>query len=633
VFFGLAFAYVWLWVQPALIYSCGTITNFPVFYRGWSFFHETVRHPGGLIQYISAFASHLFYYSWAGAVVIAVQAWAISACTGYLLRAARLPGARLLRFVPAILVLVAYAQYRYHLPLFMAALAALAFASLHVRLTRAMSADARSVDVRSAVVYLALSAILYLIGAAAILPFAVLCAAYELCRGRWLQIGFYLPVALVLPYAVGVLAFRVSLVNAYTELLPVSWRVLGWVTREEMVATVYGVYLFPLLGLLAAALWNLYRARSSRRAMTEKPAGKPSKGRHPTPGKPRIGVLTKPAVLWTLGSMLLFAAGGAAAVLSLDTEQKALLEVHHYACRRMWPEVLAAARRCPDSIYAINAINRALYHTGQLGKDLCLYVQQADSLLITGDDHAVRYWHAFDTLMDLGLANQAEKNLTECLETFGEHPLILQRLAMVNLIKGRTEAARIYCGALKRTLFHDRWASECLSRLEVDPNLAGDAEIQRLRAGHLKKDSIAEFYDREAMLTALVEQGDGKGPQAQSNAVVHPNRMAFEYLTAWYLLNGQLPRIVEQIGRLDEFGYAEIPPLCQEAILIYAYGARKAVDLHGRAISPEVDRRFKHFSSVVNRHGNDKAAAIAELARDYRGSYFFYYFCTKVPNR
>ena len=77
-------------------------------------------------------------------------------------------------------------------------------------------------------------------------------------------------------------------------------------------------------------------------------------------------------------------------------------------------------------------------------------------LLITGDDHVVLYWHAFDTLMDLGLVNLAEKNLTECLETFGEHPLILERLATVNLVKGRTDAARIYLGVLRKTLFHHR---------------------------------------------------------------------------------------------------------------------------------------------------------------------------------
>ena len=88
------------------------------------------------------------------------------------------------------------------------------------------------------------------------------------------------------------------------------------------------------------------------------------------------------------------------------------------------------------------------------------------------------------------------------------------------------------------------------------------------------------------MLTGLVEQPGG-------------NRMAFEYLTTWYLLKGQLPKVVQQVEQLGDFGYTEIPPLCQEAILIYSYGARKSVDLQGRAISSETDRRFKHFSGIV----------------------------------
>ncbi|HSW00123.1 MAG TPA: DUF6057 family protein, partial [Sedimentisphaerales bacterium] len=234
------------------------------------------------------------------------------------------------------------------------------------------------------------------------------------------------------------------------------------------------------------------------------------------------------------------------------------------------------------------------------------------------------YWHAFDTLIDLGLMNQAEKNLTECLETFGEQPLILERLATVNLVKGRTEAARIYLGALRKTLFHHRWASEQVARLDADPDLSSDAEIQRLRVGYFGSGAPAEFYDPETLLTALI------GPETEQGS---RNRMAFEYLMAWNLLRSNLGRIARQVRRLSEFGYTEIPPLWQEAILIYAYGAGKTDILKALAIHPEIERRFKNFSAIVNRHGVDKAAAILELARDYRGSFFFYYFCTKVANR
>ncbi|HSW02185.1 MAG TPA: DUF6057 family protein, partial [Sedimentisphaerales bacterium] len=404
VFFGLGFAYLWLWVKPALIASCGTVTNFPVFYKGWPFFLQTVRTPGGFLQYVSAFASQMFHFSWAGAAVITLHAWALSACTGYLLRKAGLPGARVLRFVPAIFMLVAYARYSYHLPLFLGALASAAFASLYVQ----SAGRARS----PLGVFLGLFGILYLAGAAASLPFAAFCAAYELRDRRRLRAGLYAIAAALLPYVLGVLVFRISLDNAYTELLPVSWRVLGWPTRQTMIAAVYVAYLFPIAGVLAAGLWDL------------------AKGRLATRRFPR------PAVAWALGTLALFGIGGAATWLSTDAGQRALLEVHHYACRRQWPQVLVAAYRCPAEAHAVNAINRALYHQGRLGRDLFLYIQPPEALLITGDDRIVQYWHAFDTLIDLGLMNQAEKNLTECLETFGEQPLILERLATVNLVKG-----------------------------------------------------------------------------------------------------------------------------------------------------------------------------------------------------
>ncbi|OHB64617.1 MAG: hypothetical protein A2Y77_09215 [Planctomycetes bacterium RBG_13_62_9] len=271
---------------------------------------------------------------------------------------------------------------------------------------------------------------------------------------------------------------------------------------------------------------------------------------------------------------------------------------------------MQAARRSPDTYVVINAVDRALYHTGRLGRDMFLYPQHPDALLLTGQDRVLAYWHKFDTLIDLGLVNLAEKDLTECLETYGEHPLILERLALVNMVKGKTGAARIYLGALRKTLFHHKWASDYLARLDADPTLSNDPEIQRLRAQCLRKDSTAGFYVTEMLLSTLVEQGGG-------------NRMAYEYLMSWYMLNGQLPRFVQNVTKLSEFGYTDVPPLYQEAAVIYAYGTRKPVPL---VASPDAQRRIEHFSSIVNKYGRNRDAAFAELARDYAGSYLFYYF-------
>ncbi len=126
---------------------------------------------------------------------------------------------------------------------------------------------------------------------------------------------------------------------------------------------------------------------------------------------------------------LLLAVGAAVAVVSLDGYQKALLAVHYYACQRQWPEVLRASRRCTNDYTVMNAVDRALYHTGRLNQDMFAHMQYPEALIFTGADHALFYWHKLDTLIDLGLLNLAEKNLTECMEMFGEQPMILQRLA------------------------------------------------------------------------------------------------------------------------------------------------------------------------------------------------------------
>ena len=599
VFFGLLYLYLWLAVEPCLIYSCGTVTNFPVFYKDWPFFRECTSYPGGLLRYVCALLPQFFYHSWAGALVITAQAWAISACMGWFLRVLGVPGRNVLRFVPALLVLVPYAQYSYHFPMITGALVSLLFGCLYIatasyrwresvgcavpaiasgngglpenqspaipkagsledgapkrdesRLgtpaTRRMWASRMRSEVWWAVnplpvaVYLVLSIVSYVVSAAAYLPLAGLCAVYELLYRRRYGLGVvYLAVAAIVPYVVGVLLFHVSVVNAYTDMLPISWQIRGWASREKMIEIVYAIYLLPIaIALVWGLTGRLFSLATNPGTGTDdaQPQGRESpvrlgvggtvksrlaaapshKGktiikagglgdatrRGPNPAIQRgLGAITQPAVLWVAELLLVLAAGGAVAAVSLDRSQKALLAVHYYACQRRWPEVLQAARRCPDNYTVINAVDRALYHTGRLNRDMFTRPQHPEALMITGEDHSVLYWAKFDTLIDLGLMNLAEKDLTECMETFGEHPMILQRLATIDLAKGKIEAARVYLERLRQTLFFSTWAKDRLAGLAADP------QIQQRRAQSLRKDSTVFFYAREPMLAALVEQG------------------------------------------------------------------------------------------------------------------------------
>ena len=87
-----------------------------------------------------------------------------------------------------------------------------------------------------------------------------------------------------------------------------------------------------------------------------------------------------------------------------------------------------------------------------------------------------------DILFDLGRIGESERWAHDALAARGPLPAILERLALINVVKGRPEAARTFLRALGRTLFHRRRARELLRRLDSDPGLAGDPAIERSRS-------------------------------------------------------------------------------------------------------------------------------------------------------
>lgn len=608
IFLVALYLYLWLHVDLRFISgSGGTITNFPVFFKGMAFLQSFLSYPGGPVEYLSAFLSQFFYIGWAGAIVVTVQAWLLCTAAGYIFNKMNSAGFHLLRFVPAILVLVTYTRYTYHFVTTMAFLAALVFVCLYLILVDVKKrpdtglSSSNLYPLLHVLFFLVLSAILYYIAGAAYLLFSVLCGMYELLvKKRYLHGLLYLLFAIAVPYLEGVIFFGSSLINAFSDLLPFSWKFLSLESNRELIEIVYAQYLFVPSAILLSRLWQKIRA-----------------GRQKTEGRwQSLGLLMEKFVLGHLPPVVRFVAllviVFAAVFLSHDTKKKGLLAVQYFASRRMWSEVLQAAGLRPESPLVVNAVNRALYHTGRLGYDMFKWPQHPDTLIMIGQDRILTCWHKFDTQIDLGLLNMAQKNLVECMEVFGAQPMILQRLAFIDMVKANYDSARIYLAALSKTLFHAAWANEYLAKLQSDPNLSKDKEIQDLRAVRMEKDYPSIFFSRERMLCDLLEKNE-------------KNRMAYEYLSAWYMLNRQLEKSVENLERLSDFAYRELPPLYEEVLLIYAYGTKKPIRLTSYEPRRKARMRIEHFSQVFNRYGRNKPAAFDELAKDYGDSYFFYH--------
>lgn len=596
VFFILFYLYLWLEVELRLIYhGGGMVPNFPVFFRGWAFFRQFTSYPGGLVEYLSAFLSQFFYHSWTGALVVTVQAWLICTSTNYFLKTIKAPGLRWLRFTPPILLLILYNQYIYHFPAALAVLTALLFVCLYFRVAPADKP-------LRLFVFLLLSVTLYYIAGPAYLLFAALCVIHELLFERSWHMGLiYLVSAAVIPYVIGPLIFRVRAIHPASSLLFLFWQTFPWKTpfmppRHKLLTLVRILYLLLPLTALALGLWRiLLRKKIKAEPRSTTPLG-------------HTGVL---ALRWLIQSCLLFAIAGAAALISHDKKLKAFFEVDYYACHRAWPQVLAAARHNRQTYFVIHAVNRALYHTGRLPYDMFAYPQHPDTLLLTAEEHISAHWKRFDTYLDLGLVNMAEHDATHCLEILGDRPLLLQRLALINMVKANSDAARSYLGALSKTLFYSHRADDCLSQLDSDSNLSQDDQVRHLRRMMLNNDHDFSFLTTKQMFAELLSENK-------------QNHMAFEYLMALYMLTGQLDKFVQNLHRIDDFDYPDIPPLYEQAILLYTYNTKKEVRLRGRQIRQQSIKQFNDFIQTFNLYGANRHAALEKLTKDYGHSYLFY---------
>jgi hypothetical protein len=308
---------------------------------------------------------------------------------------------------------------------------------------------------------------------------------------------------------------------------------------------------------------------------------------------------------------------GSAVFISRDENLKTRFKVDYYAYQKMWPELLTSARSNPTNPFIAHAVNRALYHTGRLNYDMFSWPQHSDYLFLSDKKYKWMYWQIFDVFLDIGVVNMAENALTECLEGLGSRPMILQRLALINMVKGNLGSAKIYLGALSKTLFHADWANNYLERLETDPDLSGDKYIQHLRSLCLDKDCPIHSLFKEKTLLWLLERNS-------------QNRMAFEYLMAWYMLNRNLSKFVQNLERLQDFDYPELPTHYEEAALIYVYQTRETPNLSRYQPSLQKRKQIEDFSRILKDNRGDKQAASKELSNKYRNTYFYY--CVYAPS-
>lgn len=440
--------------------------------------------------------------------------------------------------------------------------------------------------------------LLYYVTGGQVHGFALAGVVYEIVgRRRWI-LGLVLAVAGALLPLAGAWVFILRDHMGYLVKLPV--------------ASANPVGRFPWHVFLAlpfiVAIGSMIGRRLSQPSLPKEaqPTAHMPQGRKPTQGKV-WALWNQPIVPTILGCVL--------ALAGFSWNEKALARIDYETDHGAWNLVLELGRHLPAySRASVADINRALCQTGRITQDMFAYPQRKDfELWLTLHDtiNPRKCMKVGDALIELGQVNSSERMAGEILELWGYRPDALKRLALIKILKGQPESARIYLNLLTKTLFDRRWARETLGELSRDPRLISNPEVIRLRS---------------FMITDLYSGGfDAEGILLQSLRQNRQNRLAFQYLMAHYLLTQQLDKLHLNVIRLGNFNFPEIPRHVEEALVLYRQTSGRALSLHGNRISLQTERRYQEFNQRFLGYGGDLRAASLGMLREFGDTYWYYH--------
>ena len=216
-----------------------------------------------------------------------------------------------------------------------------------------------------------------------------------------------------------------------------------------------------------------------------------------------------------------------------------VMQYDFMACHQQWNRILQTVNaetinvEKPNNQIGVTVQNLALAMHGVLLEHMSEYNQNGIAgLLPDVKEDATSPLPTAEAFYQLGMVNVAQRTVFEAQEAildFQKSGRCYKRLAQTNLINGQYEVARKYLSALQKTLFYRDWANETLPLLGNEKAIANHPEY-----GHLRQYAYdADFYF-----------GDHVTPEMLESLYFHntDNRLAYQYLLAYYLLTGDRER-------------------------------------------------------------------------------------------
>lgn len=247
---------------------------------------------------------------------------------------------------------------------------------------------------------------------------------------------------------------------------------------------------------------------------------------------------------------------------SFDRATYELIDYDYLVRTHQWQRITEkAGKHQASSPMSVSCVNLALAMQGQLCDRLFEFYQNgAEGLFPTFTRDMTSPLPTAEVFYQLGMINDAERytfEAQEAIPNYRKSGRLTRRIAQCEIINGNYAVAAKYLRMLEHSLFYRQWAKSQERFLYNSAAVSADPEYGRLRDIRIKHhDYLFSDQEMDQMLGLLLV--DNKK---------YDNRMAYEYLIAYELLQRDVTRFMQYypLGRFVQFDH--IPYAIQQVLI------------------------------------------------------------------
>ena len=519
-------AVVIFWSVPYMSGLCFQ-EQYQMFLFDIGYFLERIVLPGGLADYISEFLVQFYYMPVLGGTIIALLLMSIQAISWGLMKQygmkAVFPG-YLLSFVPSIVLWCAMGDQNLLLSFVVALSGALLMGWIHNRFHNRLVKVVFEL-VSTALVYWFLGPVVFL--------YAALMIGDTLMKGK--QNGHILS---SLGYSACLLILTVAWILLTTQSLQYPlYRIFSGLNYYRYPGTVSPLPLGVMIWTVVVVFFGMV-----------------------PDGHAWIKKLQQSKVVMVLAYVLVIVASWFGIKASFDEMTYDLIDYDFLVRTEQWDKIIEKAEKKPATTpLGVSCVNLALSQKGQLADRLFEFYQNGgEGLFPTFTRDMISPVSTAEIFFRLGMVNDAERYMFEAQEAIPNHrksARLTRRIIECEIINGNYQVAAKLLRRLQKTLFYSNWANQTMALLGNEKAINQHPIYGKLRKYREKKQDFL-FSDREMdQMLGLLFLNDNH------------NRMAYEYLMCYELLQRDLEKFVQYypLGRF--VGYDHIPRSFQEILI------------------------------------------------------------------